>query len=133
MHKKYLTSFTLTVSLLSTIILTGCLEEYIHPQAKCTDAKVITKLNELVNASTLYGSKAKVNEELIVLVGINEKTKMKQCKAKVDYVLKNEDNSSMVNMMNNIPFMSNISKNIDLTYTITPTEDKKDFIIKIID
>ena len=114
-------------------MLSGCLDEFIHPMPKCTDDKVVKKLDTLLDANSLYSSDAKVNEKLIVMVGVNEKTNMKTCKTRVDYSLENDNNNSILNMMNNMPFMSEIAKNREVTYTIAQTVDKKDFIIEIID
>ena len=118
---------------LISVAFTGCIDEYLHPTPKCTDENVVQKLNTYLNKHSLYGSKIEINEELIILVGVNEKTKMKTCKTKVDYSLENEDNNSIFSMMNAMPFMSDVSKNRDLTYTLIQTKDKKSFIINIID
>lgn len=117
----------------SVMMFSGCVDQVLNPVPKCTDDKVIKKLDTLLDANSLYGSEAKINEILIVMVGINEKTNMKTCKTRVDYSLENENNNTMIHMMNNMPFMSEITKNREVTYTITQTKDKKDFIIEIID
>ena len=121
------------IALSVSAIFSGCMEDYLKPLAKCTDKIVVEKTTKLIDEKSPFNSKVQLNEETIMLVGINEKTKVKTCKVKVDYVLNNENNNSMLSMMNEIPFVSDLSKNIVLTYTITPTEDKKDFIITIID
>ena len=117
----------------SVMMFSGCVDQVLNPVPKCTDDKVIKKLDTLLDANSLYGSEAKINEILIVMVGINEKTNMKTCKTRIDYSLENENNNTMIHMMNNMPFMSEITKNREVTYTITQTKDKKDFIIEIID
>ena len=115
------------------IVFTGCLDDFLHPIPKCTDSKVVNRLDALLDANSIYGSDAKLNEALIVMVGVNEETNMKTCKARVDYSLKNENNNTIVNMVNNIPFMSDIAKNREVTYTISHSKDKKDFIVEIVD
>jgi len=117
---------------LSTLFL-GCMEDYLNPLARCTDSSVIQRVIQLNNEKTPYTYKTMLDEESVMLVGINEKTKVKTCKVKVDYVLQNENNSTMLSMISKMPFVSDLSKNIELTYTIIPTQDQKDFIIKIID
>ena len=133
MKSVFVKLVSLVVAVIVTTSFSGCMDEYLHSMPKCTDDGVVEKLVTLVNANSMYGSKAVVNEKLIILVGVNEKTKMKTCKTKVDYSLKNEDNNSMVSMMNSMPFMSDMSKNRDVTYTLTQTEDKKGFVIEIIE
>lgn len=133
MLKRCFKTISTVFILLSTLSFTGCIDELLHPTPKCTDEKVIEKLTQLINTNTMYGSKATINEELIILLGTNEKTNMKTCQTKVDFKLENENNSTMINMMNNMPFMSDLSKNHDLRYTISLTEDKKDFIVNIIE
>ena len=133
MNKILLKFFTSIGIVIIPLVFSGCLDEYIHPLPKCTDDKVVSKLATLVNSNALYGSKAVVNEKLIILVGVNEKTKMKTCKTKIDYSLDNDENNSMISMMNTMPFVSDVSKNRDITYTLVQTEDKKDFILEIIE
>lgn len=133
MNSRYTKSFPIILTFALSTMLLGCMEGFVNPLAKCTDKQVLTKLTHLIEADSISGSKAQLNEDSIMLIGINEKTKMKTCKIKVDYMLENETNNSVLSIMNEMPFVSKLSKNIDLTYTITPTKDQKDFILKIID
>jgi len=121
-------------AIFSSILFTGCLnemEKIMHPVAKCSNKGVVQDLSIQLNANSMYPTKVEIDRNSIILIGVNEESDSKTCRALVKYSLDTEDNSSVVSVMSMMPMVSDMSSKMHVEYVVSRDLDRKSFKVNI--